>query len=207
MRNKKINSKNVYRKKKDEKILIVPRDILFSKKELNGIESIDFFFYQNLIEKNKQFLWRSQMEIDPNYKQIIPYLVFNYKNKYFLMQRKSSASEVRLQNKYSLGIGGHIREEDIDGSDISGWAKREFAEEVEYAGNLIIEPIGLLNDDSNDVGRVHLGFVFLLKGDSKDIKVRSELKSGQLLTLEECFSNYENMENWTKLVFNFLKNK
>lgn len=205
MQNQKINSKNVYIKKEDEKILVVPRDILFSKKRINGIEAVDFSFYQNLIEKNKQFLWRSQMEVDPSYKQIIPYLVFNYEDKYFLMQRRSSASEARLQNKYSLGIGGHIREEDITGSDIAGWAEREFAEEVKYDGNLIVEPIGLLNDDSNDVGRVHIGFVFLLKGDSANIKVRSELKSGQLLTLEECLHNYENMENWTKLVFDFLK--
>ncbi|MFH1461603.1 MAG: hypothetical protein ABIF12_01525 [bacterium] len=198
-------SKPVFIKKEDEKILVVSRNILFQNKEINGIEKVDFEYYQQLIQDNKEFLWRSQMETDQNYKQIIPYLIFNFENKYFLMQRKSTANEVRLQNKYSLGIGGHIRQEDINNVDITGWAKREFAEEVEYKGKLEIQPIGILNDDSNDVGRVHTGFVFLLKGDNSQIKVRSELKSGILLTLKELSEYYKNMENWSKLVFDFIK--
>ena len=204
MQKQKNNSKQVFIKKEDEKILVIPRNILFKDKEINGIEKIDFEYYQKLIRDNKQFLWRSQMETDQNYKQIIPYLIFNFENKYFMMQRKSSASEARLQNKYSLGIGGHIRSEDITEFDIFSWAKREFAEEIEYNGNFEIEPIGILNDDSNDVGKVHTGFVFLLKGDSNKIKIRSELKSGNLLSLEECYKLYKNMENWSKLVFDFL---
>ncbi len=202
---KNLDSKNVFVKKEDEKILVIKRDVLFGEKVISGLEKVDFNYYQNLIEDKKEFLWRSQMEIDPNYKQIIPYLIFNFEDKYFLMQRQSKASEVRLQNLYSLGIGGHIREEDLSGSDISAWAKREFLEEVEYSGDLKVEPIGILNDDSNDVGKVHVGFVYLLKGDSQDIKVKSELKSGNLLTLQELSEYYENMENWTKFVFDFLK--
>lgn len=204
MQKQKNNSKQVFIKKEDEKILVIPRNILFKDKKITGIEKIDFEYYQKLIQNNKQFLWRSQMETDQNYKQIIPYLIFNFENKYFMMQRKASASEARLQNKYSLGIGGHIRSEDISGFDIFSWAKREFAEEIEYDGNFEIEPIGILNDDSNDVGKVHVGFVFLLKGDSNKIKIRSELKSGNLLTLEECSKLYKNMENWSKLVFDFI---
>jgi len=203
MQSQKINN-NVFLKKEDEQILVIKREILFNKKEISGINKIDFNYYQDLIEKNKEFIWRSSAETDTSYKQVIPYLVFKFKDKFFLMQRQSKASEVRLQNLYSLGIGGHIRAEDINGFDIFGWAKREFNEEVEFDGNFEIEPIGLLNDDSNEVGRVHVGFVFLLHGDSSNIKVRSELKSGKLLTLDECKQFYENMENWTKLVFDFL---
>jgi predicted NUDIX family phosphoesterase len=198
------NQKPVFIKKEDEKILVISRNIFFEQKEINGIEKVDFEYYQKLIQDNKEFLWRSKMETDPSYKQIIPYLVFNFENKYFLMQRKSNANEVRLQNKYSLGIGGHIRQEDINSFDIADWAKREFTEEINYSGNLEIEPIGILNDDSNNVGKVHTGFVFLLKGNSNQIKVRSELKSGTLLTLKELSEYYENMENWSKLVFDLL---
>ncbi|MBD3273408.1 hypothetical protein GF385_03615 [Candidatus Dependentiae bacterium] len=204
MEKQKIKSDKVFIKKEDEKILVIPRNVLFKKKEINGIEKIDFDYYQKLIEKNQQFLWRSEMETNPNYKQIIPYLVFNFEDKYFLMQRKSSASEARLQNKYSLGIGGHIRKEDIKDLNIFNWAKREFNEEIEYHGNFEIEPIGILNDDSNDVGKVHTGFVFLLKGESNKIKIRSELKSGTLLNLNQLSKFYKNMENWSKLVFDFL---
>lgn len=195
---------NVFIKKEDEKILVIKRDILFNKNNISGLEKVDFNYYQDLIENNKEFIWRSLAETDTTYKQVIPYLIFKFQDKYFLMQRKSKASEVRLQNLYSLGIGGHIRQEDITGSDICSWAKREFLEEVEYSGNLKIESLGILNDDSNSVGQVHVGFVFLLTGDTFDIKVKEELKSGELLTLDECQKYYDNMENWTKLVFDFL---
>ena len=87
------------------------------------------------------------------------------------MQRKGTASEQRLKNKYSLGIGGHIRQEDMTTNSIFDWARREFHEEVKYAGKLDIEPIGILNDDTNAVGQVHLGLVLLLKGDSEAISL------------------------------------
>ncbi len=205
MQKENIKDQKVFIKKEDEKILVVKRDILFSDGILNGIQKIDFESYQNLIEKNKEFLWRSKLETDINYKQIIPYIVFKHEDKLFLMQRKGSASEVRLQNKHSLGIGGHIRENDIAGQSIFDWAKREFAEEINYSGNLDIEPIGLLNDESNFVGQVHTGFVFLITGDSNNIKIRSELKSGKLLSFQECQEFYDQMENWSKIVFDFIK--
>ena len=194
----------VFIKKEDEKILVVAREKLFADGQIDGIKKIDFQSYQKLIEENKEFLWRSKVETDTSVKQIIPYLIFNYQDKYFLMQRKSSASEVRLQNKYSFGIGGHIREKDIKGQTIFDWAKREFKEEVEYSGNFEIEPLGLLNDESDFVGQVHTGFVFLLKGDSDQIKIRDEHKEGKLLTLEEGKQFYASMENWSKFVFDFL---
>ncbi|MFH1339581.1 MAG: hypothetical protein ABIH40_07050, partial [Candidatus Omnitrophota bacterium] len=177
------NAKNaqdekVFIKKEDEKILVVAREKLFANKVIQGIEAVDFEHYQNLIEEHKEFLWRSKVETDSSYKQIIPYLVFNFQDKFFLMRRKSDSSEARLRDKYSLGIGGHIRQEDIAEKSIFDWARREFAEEVEYSGDFKIEPIGILNDDSDSVGQVHVGFVFLLKGDSDKIKVRSELKEG-----------------------------
>ena len=103
-----------------------------------------------------------------------------------------------------IALQGHIRKEDIEGKDIFDWAKREFEEEIAYDGNVEIETLGLLNDESNDVGTVHTGFVLLLKGDSPNIKIRSELQSGQLLTLSACKTYYEQMENWSKFVFDFL---
>jgi len=198
------DNQKVFIKKEDEKILVVAREKLFADGQIDGIKKIDFESYQKLIEENKEFLWRSKVETDTSVKQIIPYLIFNFQDKYFLMQRKSSASEVRLQNKYSFGIGGHIREKDIKGQTIFDWAKREFKEEVEYSGNFEIQPLGLLNDESDFVGQVHTGFVFLLKGDSDQIKIRDEHKEGKLLTLEESKQFYASMENWSKFVFDFL---
>jgi len=192
-------------KKQDEKILVVPREKIIPKEGFHGIKAVSFDACLKTINQEKQFLWRSKMEQDPSYKQIIPYLVFTHQDKYFLMQRKGTASEQRLKNKYSLGIGGHIRQEDMTSNSIFDWARREFHEEVNYAGKLEIEPIGLLNDDTNAVGQVHLGLVLLLKGDSGAISVRSELKNGQLASLQDCELLFDSLESWSQEVFKFLK--
>ncbi|MCX5924826.1 MAG: hypothetical protein NT124_00805 [Candidatus Dependentiae bacterium] len=188
----------------DENILVVQRQYIFPEGEFNGLRRVDFEQYLELINTHKQFLPRSSMEMDVSYKQIIPYLVFTHNNRYFLMQRHAQASESRLQSKFSLGIGGHIRQKDMQNDDIYAWAKREFCEEVAYSGSLRVEPIGILNDDSNDVGKVHIGFVFLLHGDSADISVKSELASGTLVTLEECDFFKSNMESWSQMVHGYL---
>lgn len=192
------------KRKLDELILVVKRNLLLNN-NLQGLHPVDFNYYLNLIKNHQEFLPRFLMEENPTYKQIIPYLVFANNDKLFLMQRKAKPSETRLRNKYSLGIGGHIRQEDMTSDSIIDWAQREFYEEVNYSGSLIIEPIGILNDDSNDVGKVHIGFVFLLIGNSDKISVKSELKDGRLISFEECESYYDNMETWSQLVYNFLK--
>lgn len=193
---------------KDENILVVKRDDLFpDNTSWQGLQKPQDNCFIDTIMVKKELLSRVIMENDPSYKQIIPYLVFKYQDKYFLMQRKAKASETRLKSKYSLGIGGHIRQDDIQDKDIAGWARREFHEEVDYTGNFEVNFLGVLNDDSNDVGKVHVGFVYLLEGDSEHISVKEELQSGTLLTLEECEHFYDRMEEWTKIVFNFLKQK
>jgi predicted NUDIX family phosphoesterase len=190
--------------KNDERILVVKRSDILPTGGWHGIQEVDFEHYLNLIQKHMHFLWRSEMEQNPLYKQIIPYLIFTHNNRYFLMQRTAQASETRLQNKFSLGIGGHIRMEDMTSASIIDWAQREFHEEVAYSGHLTVSSLGIINDDSNPVGQVHLGFVLLLQGDSDDISIRSELKSGGLATMKECQKWYESMETWSQIVLDFL---
>ena len=196
--------------KQDEQILVVARDVLFNKEmypEWTGVRPVDVDQFMKLINDKKEFLWRSVMESDQTYKQIIPYLIFEHDGRYFLMQRRATSSETRLSSKFSLGIGGHLRKEDMQDSDIFSWACREFHEEINYSGSFEIEPIGLLNDDTNDVGKVHLGFVLLLRASSSDISVKSELKSGTLATIDECRARYDVMEGWSKFVFDYLQNR
>jgi len=188
----------------DELILVVKRDDLFPQGAFSGMHKVDFSHYLDVIQKKQEFMPRSHMETDPTYKQIIPYLVYSFENRYFLMQRQSKATEQRLQSKYSLGIGGHIRQEDLTTNSIFDWARREFHEEIDFRGEFEIEPLGILNDDSDAVGQVHVGFVFLLKGNSAQIKVNSELKSGVLLSLVEIKDFYDRLENWSKIVFDYL---
>ncbi len=191
--------------KQDELILVVKRKDLFAHQApWAGLKEVNFETYLHTIQEKREFLPRGIMETDSSYKQIIPYLVFEHENSYFLMQRQGDATEKRLQNKYSLGIGGHIRQEDMTSDSIVDWAKREFHEEVSYDGEVDVKPLGILNDDSNGVGQVHIGFVFLLTGKHNDISVKSELKNGQLLTLDSCKQYFTNMESWSQIVFEFL---
>lgn len=188
----------------DEHILVVPRTHFFVEGEWQGFKKTSFDPYLASIKKNLEFLPRSLMEQDPAYKQIIPYLIFTHAGRLFVMQRRSDSTEQRLKNKYTLGIGGHIRVEDIVGDDIAGWAQREFEEEVDFKGSIRLEPFGMVNDDSNPVGQVHVGFVYLVHGDSAEIAVKSELKSGVLMTIEECQALYPTMETWSQLAFDAL---
>ncbi len=191
-------------KKHDELILVVKRSHIFPHESWNGLRKVNFDDYLTVIQKHQEFHPRSLMEQEPVYKQIIPYLVFTHNGDYFLMERHAKASEQRLKSKLSLGIGGHIRQEDMESSDIFEWARREFYEEVSYDGDFTITPLGILNDDSNDVGKVHVGFVFLLEGTSPEITVKSELQDGRLVRLQDCIDLKERMETWSQFVVDHL---
>lgn len=197
------NKKQLPTNKFNESILVVKAKYLFPDGVWTGIKKVDFAEYLRLIEQHKEFMPRGLAEDDAAYKQIIPYLVFRHNDLYFLMQRKGSSSEQRLASKYSLGIGGHLRQEDIQGSSIIQWAQREFDEEINYYGKVTITPLGILNWEATPVDQVHLGFVLLLEGDSSDISIRSELQSGELVSLTEC--KEKDLENWSRLVIEFLE--
>jgi len=188
-----------------ETILVVKRTDICSEELWTGFRPSDLSEELIAVQNKCVFMSRPEAETNPEYKQIIPYLVFTHDNKYFLMQRRATASEQRLASKYSFGIGGHIRKEDMDGNTFLDWSLREFHEEINYIGTLTAQPLGVLNDDSTDVGKVHIGFVLLLAGDSADITIKSELKSGNLLSLEECSIYYENMETWSQMIYESLK--
>ena len=191
-----------------EEILVVRNKLLFQNIEpWNGIKNDLFDQFASVIAQNAIFIPRAHAEINFFYKQIIPYMIFKFEQKIFVMQRKSTASEQRLANKYSIGIGGHVRQEDIANNDIFSWAKREFKEEVSYQGTFKCSKFGVLNEESSDVGKVHLGMVFLLEGNSDQIDIKDEHQNGFLLTFQECQALYPLMENWSQIVFDQLKIK
>lgn len=191
-----------------EQILVVPRSAIITDDIPHcGLKIGSCDVYLDCIQKYQQFLPRSLMETDPTFKQIIPYLIFKFQDSYFVMQRKATASETRLQNKFTLGIGGHIRQEDMTHHSIIEWARREFYEEIAYAGNFDVEPLGIINDDTSPVGQMHLGFLLLLHADSAEIAVKSELQSGMLMTLDECVRLKDRMESWSKFVVDYLQQR
>jgi predicted NUDIX family phosphoesterase len=188
-----------------EKILVVARSRLFHEQPAwHGINNKNIQSMTEIIIEHQEYMERSAAETDFSYKQIIPYMVFSFGDRYFVMQRKSTASEQRLAGKLSLGIGGHMRQEDMHGKTIFEWARREFEEEVSFSGNINIKTLGILNDDTSDVGKVHLGIVLLLEGNNDGISIKDEHKSGTLMTKQECLHTFDQMESWSQIILEIL---
>lgn len=191
--------------KYNEEIVAIKRSLLFSHEVAwHGIRKVDIALYTSLIQHHHEYVLRGLAENDVNYKQIIPYVVFKYQDTYFLMQRDAHATDSRLSSKYTLGIGGHLQKNDIINRDLLEWGAREFEEEVDYTGELSYEILGILNDDSNDVGKVHIGIVICATGTSDAISVKSELTQGTLVNLETCLAHFKKLESWSQHVVTFL---
>ena len=189
-----------------EQVLCVRREDIFPDGAWHGFVSDGLERHQAVIREHHFFMARAKVEDDPTYQQIIPYVVFRHGDLYFLTHRLRASSEKRLRKQYSLGVGGHINPSDLDAGDpIQDGLKREWEEEVIYDGSFEAKLIGLLNDESSPVSKVHLGVVFLVDGDSPKIAIRETDKlAGELLTLEEMRIYYLGMESWSQMVYDRL---
>ncbi|HUP48261.1 MAG TPA: NUDIX domain-containing protein [Thermoanaerobaculia bacterium] len=152
-----------------------------------------------LIESRHLFIPRPQAEVSPEFKQIIPYVAIRNGEDYFLLKRTARQTETRLHHKLSLGIGGHINP---DTPTLLGGLKRELEEEVALATPYELHFVGILNDDTTDVGRVHLGAVYVLDAAARNITVReTEKMSGSWVAREDLGELRETMETWSQLVY------
>jgi predicted NUDIX family phosphoesterase len=154
------------------------------------------------------FIPRAEAEIDPAYKQLIPYQLFRRNNRFFVYQRGGYVGEGRLAGRLSVGIGGHINTEDADRHTLTPEAYRsallrERQEELECPADLGIDFAGWINDDSDPVGRVHLGAVHLCHiEDFQTVLIR---KNGEDIhqvgwwSLEEIKAKGEEFEKWSLL--------
>ena len=189
-----------------EHVLCVRREDIFPDGAWHGFVDTGLERAQRVIRETSFFMPRAEVEDDPAYQQIIPYVVFRHEDRYFLTRRLKASSEKRLRQQYSLGVGGHINPGDLEhGDPIADGMRREWEEEVEYRGHFEARLLGLLNDDSSPVSKVHLALVFLVDGDSTEIAIReTEKLSGELLTLEEMRIYYLGMESWSQMVYDRL---
>ena len=190
----------------DEHVLCVRREDLFPDGAWYGFISEGLERYQKVIREQSFFMPRAEVEEDPGYQQIIPYVVFRHGDRYFLTRRLRASTEKRLRQLYSLGVGGHINPGDLEhGDPIMDGLRREFEEEVEYSGEIEATLLGLINDDSSPVSRVHLGLAFLVEGSSPEISIKETDKlAGELLTLEEMRIYYLAMESWSQITYDRL---
>ena len=199
----------------DERIIVVPRNILFDEEnnQFNGFLANDSTKGQEIFDTLSQYevKRRGDMEEDPNYKQLISYCLLENENDQLLVyERLSGGGEDRLHGQASIGVGGHMN--DIVGADtinevLRTNAQRELEEEVGLASeeSQNLQYIGFINDDTNEVGEVHLGVVFKIKVNSNDVEVQ-ETDTLKIKWVEQgSIDNYDDFETWSALILEALQ--
>lgn len=191
--------------KDDEKVLVVPAEVIFKEGKWQGLKKDNLEHYLDLIRKNYQFKRRGNVETDASWQQIIPYMVFSYKDKFFIYKYLGGAGEKRLHDTYQIGVAGHINQIDVNGGDVlQEGMMREWNEEVDYRGNFLEKKlVGILNDESGDVEKVHLGLVYSFVGDSPDITVKETDKmQGEMVQLQDVQNHIKNTKGaWIQVVY------
>lgn len=191
--------------KEDEKVLVVPKNIIFKEGSWHGVKIENLDYYLDLIRSNYQFKKRGEVEKNPSFQQIIPYILFSFKDKFFLYKYIKGAGEKRLINNYQLGVGGHINL--IDAKEKEGIleraAMREWNEEINYKGDILSKKlIGILNDDTRPVEKVHIGLIYHFIGDNPEISVKeTNNMKGELVDLKELGRRVENTDGWAPIVY------
>ncbi len=154
-----------------------------------------------LIESDHFFVDRAIAEVSPRWRQIIPYVVVRHGHSFFLLQRTRKQNEARLHDKLSLGIGGHIN----PGYDLLTGLRKELEEEVQIDDAFELVFAGILNDEATEVGRVHLGAVYVLHASSDRVRVlETEKMTGQWVPLAGLSERREAMESWSQIVYDQL---
>jgi predicted NUDIX family phosphoesterase len=145
----------------DERVLVVPTPVLHALGPFQGFSPEVERYLPHLFDPvHLRFLRRGDAENDPRFKQLIPYVVLRWRDQLFHYTRGASGGEARLRALRSIGVGGHVCDEDGSADNAYRWGLlREVAEEVELGCDYEERPIGLINDDATPVGQVHLGIV------------------------------------------------
>src|ERR1022692_3416989 len=152
----------------DENILVIKRSLFDKLGSFHGLNFEPQKYLEAILSRgNNFFLQRAQAENDPTHKQIIPYAILAFENKVLYYVRGKKAGEQRLVAKGSIGIGGHINDEDhtlfaFGAQAFQDAVRREVCEELSIQGAFDARPAGLINDDSTEVGQVHFGVVHVL---------------------------------------------
>jgi predicted NUDIX family phosphoesterase len=150
------------------------------------------------IERDGRFEPRAAMERDPSFKQVIPYLVLRDGPAIFHMRRTRAGGDARLHDLWSIGVGGHLNPGDVD---LAGGLRREWREELVADFLPDFRLVGFLNDDTTDVGRVHLGAVYVADAAGRAVAVRETDKlSGRFATLDEVLAELDRTETWSRLL-------
>jgi predicted NUDIX family phosphoesterase len=191
--------------KVDERVLVVPSAELDRLGRFQGFSAeAERYIRALLVPELMQYRPRSEVEDDPSFKQIIPYVVLRSSDAVFCYTRGKSQGEARLHRLRSLGVGGHVSEEDAEGGKsldaYEAAMRRELHEEVDVTSPGRLRRVGLINDDSTPVGQVHLGVVHLFELERPQVAAREEgLAEAGFLPLSNVVLIQHEFETWSQI--------
>ncbi|HEX2765875.1 MAG TPA: hypothetical protein VHR55_04465 [Candidatus Limnocylindria bacterium] len=187
-----------------ERVLVLPRASVPGGCDFRGVRAADDEALTELrraVEEHGRYLDRPLAEEDPAHKQLIPYVVVRDGERVFLMQRTDAGGDARLHGKASIGVGGHLNPVDEGEDHLMAGLRREWAEELEADWEPEFRLVGLLNDDTNPVGAVHLGVVFEVEAGGRPVDVRERDKlSGSFVGADALRAAWDRLETWSQLV-------
>jgi len=195
-----------------ENVLVVRRNLFEQLGSFQGL-SFEPEKYLNLLlsRGNNFFLSRAQAENDSAYKQIIPYVLLAFQDRVLHYVRGKKAGEQRLVAKGSIGIGGHMNEGDEslfawDEQAYRAGVEREVNEEIKIDTQFEDRIVALLNDDTTEVGRVHLGIVHVFRLAQQKVEKREAMITNlAFLTKAELLNRRESLETWSQICVDSLE--
>ena len=193
--------------KNEENVLVIRRTLFDELGAFQGLERDANRYVETLMTRqNNFFLPRSRAEQDPAFKQIIPYVIFTFEGTILRYVRGAKSGEKRLVDKASIGIGGHINESDeslfsFDKDAYRAAVHREVAEELKFEGMWEDRLAALINDDSTEVGQVHLGVVHVVALRHDAVRARERaIRELLFLTPQELRKQRDKLESWSQIV-------
>ncbi|MBW2971202.1 NUDIX domain-containing protein [Candidatus Woesearchaeota archaeon] len=200
-----------------KEIMVIEKRLLFNNDYFQGFVGASHADFEARVHANFKFMKRGIAETDPNHKQPCAYsIIVNPTSKqvftYLRASRDKDYTEKRLQGKWSIGLGGHIEKLDLaDDKPIHTSMLRELSEEVHIGGSIQPRVLGYINDDRDDVGRVHFGVVYLIETDATDVRPNgSEIADGCFRTIDQlkqlASAEDADVEEWSKLLVEHLEN-
>jgi len=190
----------------DENVLVVRRSLLDQLGNFHGLNFEPEKYLAALLSRGNNFFSpRVQAEDDPTYKQIIPYALLAFENKVLYYVRGKKAGEQRLVAKGSIGIGGHMNETDeslfaLNEQAYRAGVEREVNEEINIDTQFEDRIVALLNDDTTEVGRVHLGIVHVFDLAEQKVEKREAMITNlAFLTRSELMARRESLESWSQI--------
>jgi predicted NUDIX family phosphoesterase len=187
----------------DEHVLVVRAEDLFQNGEWFGLQT-DVQAFQRILEDPSllDYRPRSLVETDPSVKQLIPYAVIRRGDSLFSYRRGKAGGEDRLHDRWSIGVGGHICQEDGDAgrSAYDVGFRRELDEEVAIAGPFEHRIVGLLYDPRTTVGSVHVGVVHLVEVSGEVTAADPSLCDAAFRPTGDLLNRRDRLETWSQFV-------